>query len=275
MFQWSLCAKVERAEKHLKNLQIEWDKYRADAFLIQTKDDLLTAERIWYLAHAYPIPYELPLIAGDAVHCLRCCLDHVIYHLAKVCTAGKGPFEQLYFPTGKDSMHFALRLQAASEYKPKGGAVVRRLRPEAINAIQAIAPFEGGAGALLQHIHALDIIDKHHLLLTVAVSNPTHSMPPTVIETYKRGLGLKDEYTSVQEALIFQTDSLARFPLDAGTELARAPIADVNENMTFTFALAFGQPKAVAGKPIIQTLYQASHFIRDMIRKFEGLGLFA
>jgi len=275
MIHWNLCAKVERAEMHLKNLQAEWNKYRADAFLIQSKDDLHAAERIWYIAHTYPIPLEMSLITGDAVHCLRCCLDHVIYHLVKVCTAGQGPFKQLYFPTGEDPADFAGRLQAASEYKPKGGVVVQRIRPDAIKAIQAFEPFAGGSGALLRHVHQLDIIDKHHLLLTVASSNPTHSMPPTVIERYKHGFGIKDEYTPAQEALIFQTESLARFPLKAGDELARVSIADANENMTFTFALAFGEPKAVAGKPIIQTLYQASLLIRDMIRKFDGLGLFA
>lgn len=277
MFDWSrLCAKVERAERHLKNLQTEWDKYRAHAYLIRSKDDLNTSERIWYLAHTYPIPPEMSLIAGDAVHCLRCCLDQVIYHLVAVCTAGQGPFDQLYFPTGKDSAHFATRLNAASKYRVKNsGQVIQRLRPEAITAIQAFEPFEGGSGALLRHVNSLDIIDKHHLLLTVALSNPTHSMPPSVIERYKLGLGLKDEYTPAQEALIFQTDSLSSFPLDAGGELARVPIADVNENMNFTFALAFGELKAVAGKPIIQTLFQASCLIRDMIRKLDGLRLFA
>lgn len=272
---YQLCAKVERAEKHLKNLRAEWEKYRADAFLIKAKDDPQTAERIWYLAHTYPIPREMSLIAGDAVHCLRCCLDHVIYRLVRVCTAGRGPFSQLYFPTGKNATNFAERLKAASEYKSKGKGVVQRLRPEAIKAIQTFEPFEGGSGALLRHVHQLDIIDKHHLLLTVALSNPTHSMQPSVIERYKHGLGLEDEYTPAQEALIFQTESLARFPLNIGTELARVPITDVNENMRFMFALAFGEPKAVEGKPIIQTLYQASLFIRDMIRKFDGLGLFA
>src|SRR4029077_4326283 len=211
---------------------------------------------------------------GDAVHCLRCALDHVIYHLVSVCTSGQGPFNQLYFPTGKDAADFADRLRAASTYKLKGGSLVQRLRPEAVQAIQAFKPFEEGSGALLRHVHSLDIIDKHHLLLTVASSNTTHSMKPTVIEKYKRGLGLQDEYTPAQEALIFQTESLARFPLKAGGELARVPIADANENMSFVFALAFGEPKAVEGKPIIQTLFQASHFIRDMIRKFDDLGLF-
>jgi len=140
---------------------------------------------------------------------------------------------------------------------------------------EAFAAFEGGFGTLLWRVHCLDIIDKHNVLLTVASGNTTHSMPPSVIERYKGGLGLHNEYSPAQEALIFQTESLARFPLEAGGELARVPITDVNENMSFMFALAFGEPKAVAGAPIIQTLFQTSGFIRDMIRTFDGLGLFA
>jgi hypothetical protein len=279
MLHWQLVdrllAKVEQAEKHLKNLQTEWEKYRIDGYKIKWKDNPQTAERIWYLAHAWPIPTEISLIAGDAVHCLRCSLDHVIYHLVAVCTGGQGPFTQLYFPIGKDSTDFTVRLSAASECKSKGGGVVQRLRPQAIKAIQDLEPFEGGSGAHLWHVHHLDIIDKHHLLLTVGSSNPTHSMPPSVIERYKRGFGIEEEYTPAQEAAIFQTDSLAKFPLEAGSELARVPITEANENMHFTFALAFGEPKAIAGKPIIPTLYHSSHFIRHMIRKFDDLELFA
>lgn len=276
MSQWiRLCAKVEQAEKHLKNLRTDWEKYRADAFLVKSKDDAQTGERVWYLAHAYSIPPEMPLIVGDAVHCLRCALDHVIYRLVSVCTSDRLAYNQLYFPTGKNAVHFVDRLKAASTYKPKGGAALQRLRPEAVQAIQEFQPFDGGSGAVLRHVHSLDIIDKHHLLLTVTLTNTTHSMQPTVIEKYKRGLGLQDEYTPAQEALIFQTESLAWFPLKAGGELARVPIADANENMSFVFALAFGEPKAVEGKPIIQTLYQAALFIRDMIRKFDERGLFA
>jgi hypothetical protein len=279
MLHWQLVdrlrAKVERAEKHLQDLQTEWNDYRASGYRIESRDDPQTAERIWYLADAWPIPPEMPLITGDAVHCLRCALDHVIYHLVNICTAGRGPFTQLYFPTGKDSSDFAARLDAASEYKSKGGGVIQRLRPEARKAIQAIKPFEGGGGALLWQIHRLDITDKHHLLLTVGSSNPTHSMARSVIARYKNGFGVKDEYTPAQEAIIFQTNSLARFPLNAGDELARVPIAEANENMNFTFAVAFGAPKGIAGQPIIPTLYQACHLIRDMIREFDDLGLFA
>lgn len=276
MSHWvRLCAKVEQAEKHLKNLRNEWEKYREHAFLVKAKDDAQTGERVWYLAHAYPIPPDMPLMVGDAVHCLRCALDHVIYHLVSVCTSDPQAFKQLYYPIGRDAADFADRLKAASTYKPKGGVALQRLRPEAVKAIEAFAAFEGGFGTLLWRVHCLDIIDKHHVLLTVASSNTTHSMQPSVIERYKDGIGLEDEYTPAEEALIFQTESLARFPLKAGSELARVPITDVNENMSFMFALAFGEPKAVAGAPIIQTLFQTSLFIRDMIRTFDGLGLFA
>jgi hypothetical protein len=61
MSHWiRLCAKVEQAEKHLKNLRAEWEKYRAQAFLVQSKDDAQTGERVWYLAHAYAIPADMP-----------------------------------------------------------------------------------------------------------------------------------------------------------------------------------------------------------------------
>jgi hypothetical protein len=193
--------------------------------------------------------------------------------LVWVHTRGSGPFKNLYFPVGSDATKFAKRLKEASEHKPKAKGIVQRLGPDPIKAIRILEPYQGGRGAILWHIHSLDIIDKHNLLLTIGLRNPTHSMTPDVIARYKSGFGFKYEYTPSQEALIFQTNSFATFPLNAGDELARVPIAEVNENMTFTFDVAFGEPEILKGKPIAPLLYQASGFIREIIGNFDDLGM--
>jgi hypothetical protein len=244
-----------------------------DAYIVGTKDDFETQERIWYLSSAFPIPDWASLIAGDAVHCLRCALDHIIYRLVWVCTQGHGPFKNLYFPLGSDGAKFSKRLKEASEHKAPSGGIVQRLRPDAIKAIEALEPYEGGRNAILWHIHSLDIIDKHNLLLTVGLTNPTHTMTPEMIAGYKNSLRIKNEYTPLEESWIFQTDSKAIFPLNAGDELARIPIAKANENMQFPFTIAFGEPKVIEGKAITPFLFQAAGFIRGIIRDFEELGI--
>jgi hypothetical protein len=163
---------------------------------------------------------------------------------------------------------FSKRLKEASEHKAVSRGIVQRLGPDAIKAIEAIEPYEGGRGRILLHVHQLDIIDKHRSLLTSALSNPTMSMPPAVIASYVKSMGIAGRYTPDQEAHIFQTESPAPFPLNEGDILHRAPIAKANENMKFTFMIAFREPQVLKGKAIAVTLYQAAHLIRDITRTF-------
>lgn len=263
-----LTSKIERAEKHIVDLCVEWDRFKVDAYKVSANDDPDSGERTWRLERAWPVPDKLSLLVGDAVHGLRCALDHLIYQLAWVHTHGQGPFKNLYFPGGSDAMKFSKRLKEASEHKAATGGIVQRLRPEAIKAIEAIEPYEGGRGRILWHIHQLDIIDKHRSLVTAALSNPTLSMPPNMIAGYAKSVGVEGRYTPEQEALIFQTESSAPFPLNEGDILHRAPIAKANENMKFTFMIAFREPQVLKGKAIAPTLYQATHFIRDITRTF-------
>lgn len=183
--------KIKRAEKHISDLKALRDTFLEKAYRVESKDDPKTRERIWYVAEVKPIPDEIPLILGDAVHCLHCALDHLAYRLAWVATAGAGPFGGLYFPFGDDAADFADKLRRSSQAKTKARGVVHRLRPDAVKAIQTKQPYQGGRGEALWHIHRLDIIDKHHLLLTVGLSirltacRPARSQPRRVVPRSK------------------------------------------------------------------------------------------
>ncbi len=268
-----LTAKVERAEHHIEELQSSWKSFKAKAYTVTPEDDLNTGERIWKLTDFSDIPNNIPLIIGDAVHNLRSALDHIIFHLASVCTDPVA-FKGLYFPIAANAVDFEKRLGEASVYKPKSPGVVKRLRPDAIEALRALEPYEGGRGAILYGLNRLDVIDKHHLLLTVSSRNPTHSMPPKVIASYIKGLGIAGEFTAAQESAFFKTDSVAPFPLKKGDTLARVPLGEANENMDFTFTVAFGEPEILKGKPVIETLHHMAYLIRDIIRTFSDSGLF-
>ena len=151
MFHWQkvekLRAKVDRAEEHLRNLRVEWDKFASGAYIVECKDDVGEGKRYWYLANTFPIPYEISLIAGDAVHNLRCALDHLAYYLVSSYTKGAGPFNNLYFPIGDSHEDFAKKLKQAAESKSKSlGDVVQRLEQRAMKAIEDIEPIPGRKG---------------------------------------------------------------------------------------------------------------------------------
>src|ERR1019366_9842997 len=168
-----LRSKIERAEHHILDLQERWVDFIPDAYPVKSKDDPQSGERVWYLAYAKPIPNDFRAIAGDAVHNLRCALDHICHHLAVIATSGAGPFDGLYFPIAKNAHIFRERLKAAEEDKTVADGIIKRLGPDAVKAIARLEPYDGGGGAILYHLHQLDILDKHRLLLTVRGRNPT------------------------------------------------------------------------------------------------------
>lgn len=269
-----LNSKIKRAEQHINDIQSLWLKFREDAYPVVSKDNPYTGQRIYSLRDAAPIPEEIPWLLGDAAHNLISALDHVAYHLVSVFTNGSGPFTNVYFPVAKTSRHFRKKLLRTADHETAPGRIIKRLGQGAIKAIEDIEPYEGGRGQILAYIHGLDIIDKHHVLLTVGSMNRLHTMPPDEIASYKKSFGIGDhDFTPLHASRVFLTESAWKFPLKTGDELLRVPLAQVDENMYFPFEVAFGEPEIIKGKPIVETLHQAAKVIRDIIREFERTGL--
>src|ERR1039457_2779872 len=269
-----LRSKVERAEDFIHNLQVFWSAFKVNAYPVTFKDDTKRGKRIYRLGNIEPIPVDIPWMAGDAAHNLISALDHIAYHLVSVFTGGRGPFTNVYFPVAKNRRHSQFKLARTSEHKAEGGGIIKRLGKESIEAIERIEPYQGGKGFILSYIHQLDIIDKHHMLLTVGSMNRSHTMAPSSIERYKRsGIGW-DGMTPEQESVAFMTEAIGvQFPLKTGGKLATVALSEVNENMYFPFEIAFGEPKVIEGKPVLETLHQGAGLIRDIIKDFDRRGL--
>jgi hypothetical protein len=268
-----LLSKVKRAEEHIHNLDIWWRAFEVDAYPWAFEDDAQSRHRIYRLKDAAPIPEDVPWLVGDAVHNLICALDHVAYRMVSVFTNGIGPFANVYFPIAKTQRHFCSKLTRTAEHQPSPGRIIQRLGQNAIKSIKGVEPYEGGKGAILSHVHQLDIIDKHHVLLTVGSMNQSHTMPPREIEEYRQSLAIDDLSDEVVSAAFLTNSIGVHFPLKAGDELLRVPFDEVNENMHFTFEVAFGEPEVIKGQPIVVTLYQAAGIIRDTIRLCDNEGL--
>ena len=63
------------------------------------------------------------------------------------------------------------------------------------------------------------------------------------------------------------------FDVKKGDVLARVPRAEVQEKMFFPFELAFGEPHAIKGEPVVHTLMNIEHRIRTYVIEFERLRL--
>lgn len=260
-----LLAKLEWAEKHIFHLQELRDGWKeGEEDRVRFEDNPNTGERSYYVVDIPPIPADFALITGDAIHNIRSTLDHLAHALVVVCEKSPGPFQHVYFPIAIDS----------DKYKT-AKTRIERAREDPKNAIDGIEPYGGGAGEILWHLHALDIIDKHQLMITTVSTNLRYSSPPiqaAMIKNLFLGMG-SDELGPSQDAHAFLVESKdVIFPLKAGNKLCTRAKAEVSEHMYFPFEIAFGEPQFVAGKSVIETLHRMADFVRYVIRDFDARG---
>jgi hypothetical protein len=262
-----LQAKVERAEQHIFDLREVRDEWaEAQRGKVTFEDHPHTKDRTYRITDAVPVPDSAALITGDAIHNLRSALDHLAHRLVCIGKGSVGPFPHVYFPIAK----------TVRAYQAEAGARIRGMTPQAISAINAIEPYGGGAGEVLSQLHALDVIDKHRLLITLGSCNYRHSMAPSLVASIKRnflGTGL-EELTPEQDARAFQMASIeSKFPLERGDTLCIVPKAEVSAHMHFPFDIAFGDPPGVRGWSIVETLVAIKQRVWQIVRDFSFEGL--
>jgi hypothetical protein len=257
--------KLERAEKHIFDFKVTWDAFvGGGAYPFESEDDPNTGKRIYKLVSTAPIPPDIPLIAGDAIHNLRSALDHLAHHLVSLGPPPTDPREKIYFPIGESAEEFKSRLRGIKE----------RLRHDAVEPLTAIKAYRGAPGEIFWQLNCLNNIDKHRLLLTVSSQNVLHSMSPSEVRDISRNfLGVFPIPPEIAYTALLQQSATPTLDLKAGDILARIPESDVQDKMHFPVEVAFGEPEIVRGKPVIVFLHQAADRIRALISDFDGLHL--
>jgi len=105
---------------------------------------------------AEPMPDDIPLILGDAIHNLRAALDHVAWEL--IAAAGGVPGKNTYFPIC-ETREKLIKAVEKGEMKIAGPTICSLI-------IDTIQPYKNGKSALWP-LHDTDITDKHRLLVPV------------------------------------------------------------------------------------------------------------
>jgi hypothetical protein len=225
-------------------------------------------ERIYYVGYTTPVPDTLAPIVGDAVHNLRTALDVLVWRLL-LAKGGNHPddkkWKRLYFP---------IAASAADYRHPTNGhrpVVADGISPLAMNIIDAVEPFKGGAGELLWQLNELANLNKHRLLLTAAsgfrgvemFSLMKGIMPDDKLEGWKQS-GTK---------LYWPQNGLGPFcPLTAGTVIYKEPATDAEcVDIDFGFYVSLHEPTIVAPEPLPGFLGKARVMVRGIIASCENL----
>jgi len=259
--------KIERAEEHIRDLELAVKSFLngpPPPYEVGTKADPQTGELIYHIVSIRPTPFKLAAITGDALQNLRSALDHLVCQLV-LANRGK--------PTRYTS--FPISLGAAKYVSPESRRKVEGVRQEAIKAIDALKPYKGGNDALW-HLHQLNNIDKHRLIMTVGSTNRAHSATPATMENVRsRWEGSHPGVPfppSVTGFAFFEPSRTLRFPLKAGDELLRLPIdSEPNKQMKFLFDIAFGESEVVQGQPLLETLHEMAKLVSGIVFSFRTM----
>jgi hypothetical protein len=157
--------KLERAQEHIEAFHGELSAYmKRHPHRLSTKRQNDGWEVV-SIEIVRPMPERIPLIAGDAVHCLRSALDHIVYAIGKGAKKRSGYWpiciaeDDYLLPRGKPPCE-------RPGMRDEGLAAV----PEGLRTIiDEAQPYHGGDRAE-EHVFAvlnrLDNADKHRIVQT-------------------------------------------------------------------------------------------------------------
>lgn len=146
--------KFERARKHISDLEKEIDRFLASEFF-HLKSEYIAAEGTVQLVldSLHQPNKEINAIFGDAIGCLRSCLDYIA---VAMCSDKSGNSDQIYFPFADDDKGFA------GQCKTDRLTLSPQLLGLFIDQVQA---YQGGKGHSFWVLNKLRNIDKHRFLL--------------------------------------------------------------------------------------------------------------
>jgi hypothetical protein len=119
--------KIERAKKHIRDLDTAIQAFVLNKpYRLEVKPHPIAEiqHTTLYVAEIKPVPQEISLIVGDAIHNLRSALDHLAWQLVEA--GGGTPDRNTYFPICDSAQQYASAM---------GNREIQKIAPEARNII--------------------------------------------------------------------------------------------------------------------------------------------
>ncbi|MDO8749792.1 MAG: hypothetical protein Q7K03_01415 [Dehalococcoidia bacterium] len=248
--------KVERAEHHLRDLDQAIQGFlKRKPYSMVKEEDLNTGSYIWRCKVSEQPPIEWSAVIGDIVHNLRSALDLLACELV-LLNKGKVT-EYTSFPIADSRQKF----ESIIAGKVKGASKA------AMDGIIAAKPYLGGNDAFW-HLHRLDILDKHHILIPVGAA--TQSVVIDFAADFAArfpGSNLARDFPPLPIGIVPANN---QFPLKDGTILFRSAMFDdkgYKENITpqFVFEISFGEGEIFKGDPIVPTLKHIGEVVANTV----------
>lgn len=242
--------KIGRAEYHINDLNRQIDVYLSQKPLrLMTEGNPSADEETHFIEEQLAIPDGFSLSIGDAVHNLRSALDILIFGM--IGHRAKKP-ENVQFPFAKREDSLVSTMQRR-ETELAGEKVVAE--------IKALKPYVGG-DVWLSSLHALDIADKHKLIIPVASTARMSSLElARMIPALKGDASVE---AGISQGAVFRNT----FGGDRATRRAnRRNIrpGKYERNFQPTFEICFGEDQPFSRQPVVPTLVTLANKTNDIV----------
>jgi hypothetical protein len=135
-------------------------------------------------------------------------------------------------------------------------------RPDLVDVIRGLEPFQGGRDERLWCLDYLDVADKHHLLILVGSAFRNLIINPAV-EMRKH---LPADWPPIPDMPIALLPADRMFPLKDGDELYSGPReAKPEDYPAVTYEIALGQPGFLKGFEVMAALASLRQAVVDVV----------
>jgi hypothetical protein len=240
--------KIERANEHINDLYLQAREFsNTDPYSILIEDNPETGDSILKISMDQVAPDRMLLTVGDTIHNLRSALDFAMSDIEFDTTRTRDPHT-----------HFPIR-PTRNELVAAINGGLKKKAPKAILdfIVDTIQPYKRGIGEPLWALNALDVEDKHRLL--IAKKDITH------VRTICCKDGRGENFTVIEWAMIHPDVSVC--PCIGHKNV------QVTDKGKASFGIVFGDGMPFYGKAILPTLRNLSHFVGGTINSIERVFL--
>jgi hypothetical protein len=246
--------KIQWAYRHGQELEANWRAFLQTNFCeLAVERDPDTGDQAFGVRSLLPLPAEIPLLLGDAIHCLRCGLDHCINAILL------GRDNRITFPMHdtreglENSFRTAPEVVAGRTLKKGGNAPIEEAMPGIARLIiDQIQPYKG-ADNVLWVLGRLDNTDKHRLVTPVVM--PTAFVNVTV--AHENGSRASD--------MLFSRQGLGFGPM-IGFPPGKLTIEQQGQAVA---EMLFAEPGVIDGQPVIPALMNMYEAVVKTVRTID------
>lgn len=252
--------KIDRANHHISDVEARINAFlKTNPCTLRPQYNAQTAYTDYMVQDVAEVDPVISLIIGDAIHNLRCALDHLAVALVK--DTGATPSRSTYFPISDSPGKYA----TTAPGQIQGISIADKKR------IDGLKPYLSGDDRFWG-LHRMDITDKHNLILTQTQCIGGINYAVSDAEAFA-SLGLHD--------ILGATPSTEKKPIiipwvgpllvpKKGEILFRFPgNTEKDEDMEPSFDIAFGDVEVFKGKQVLPSLRDMAILVQGVIDSFK------